>query len=114
MIEASATVQNAHGIHCRPTAVIIKEMAGFDGDISIVTENGTCDCRSAMQLIALGLQQGAKVRIRVSGPDEQRWASTLVGLFERHFDFPPRVEGDRFHMETQDLTAIVRPQAPSS
>ncbi|OQW96521.1 MAG: hypothetical protein BWK77_04370 [Verrucomicrobia bacterium A1] len=95
MIERTATIQNSHGIHCRPSAVIIKASAAYPGEILVTAENGQCDLRSVMQLIALGLRQGSRVTIRVTGPDEEAFCGRLVELFETRFDFPPRAEGDR-------------------
>jgi phosphocarrier protein HPr len=95
MIERTATVENAHGIHCRPSAVIIKEAAGFPGDILVTAESGQCDLRSVLHLIALGLHQGAQVTIRVSGPDEEAFCNRLAELFGTRFDFPPRAEDER-------------------
>lgn len=90
MIEMCATVKNANGIHCRPSAVIAKEVMNYPGDIAVITESGVCDPRSIMALISMGLQQGARVRVRVSGPHEAAWCRKLVALFEKNYDFPPR------------------------
>lgn len=90
MVEMRATVKNANGIHCRPSAVIAKEVMNYPGDIAVITESGVCDPRSIMALISMGLQQGARVRVRVSGPNESAWCRKLVALFEKHYDFPPR------------------------
>lgn len=62
----------------------------YSGDIKVIAESGTCDPRSIMALISLGLQEGAKVRIRVAGPGEAELCRKLVALFEKHYDFPPR------------------------
>ena len=94
MIEMSATVKNDHGIHCRPSTVIIKEVMGYAGEIRVTADSGACDLRSVMQLIALGLQAGSEVKIFVNGPDEEGLCRRLVELFERHFDFPPREPGE--------------------
>ncbi|MFH0953595.1 MAG: HPr family phosphocarrier protein [Verrucomicrobiota bacterium] len=92
--ELPATVQNAMGIHCRPSAVIIKEAAGYPGQIRVSAGQRECDPRSVMHLMALGLPQGAEVTIRVTGPDAENFCRKMVGLFEKHFDFPPRAEGE--------------------
>ena len=95
MIEKSATVRNDLGIHCRPSAVIIKECGRYAGQMGIGTESGPADLRSLIALVALGLEKGARVDIRVSGPDEERVCARLVELFETHFDFPPLPEQER-------------------
>lgn len=100
MIEMSATIRNANGIHCRPSAVIAKEATAYKGEIKVVTEAGICDPRSVMALITMGLQEGAEIKIRVSGPDEKAVCKKFAKLFERHFDFPPR--------ETEDAAVPAR------
>lgn len=90
MIERSAVIRNEQGIHCRPSAVIVKALMQFAGDVTAVTEEGEADCRSIMGLLSLGLQKDCRVLIRVSGPDEERLCEQLVQLFETEFDFPPR------------------------
>lgn len=90
MIEMEATIRNANGIHCRPSAVITKEIMNYAGDVKVIADSGTCDPRSIMALISLGLHAGTKVRIRVAGPEEKEVCRKLVALFEKHYDFPPR------------------------
>jgi hypothetical protein len=66
-----------------------------------------------MSLLALGLHQGTDLTIRVSGPDEQTFCRKLVELFQTHFDFPPRAEGEpQGSMDTLE-TSITPPQSPS-
>lgn len=89
MIQRTATVRNAAGIHCRPSATIIKATHNYPGDIVVTTKIGEqIDLRSMLALVALGLEQDATITIQVSGPDEEAFCDELVELFERHFDFP--------------------------
>jgi phosphotransferase system HPr (HPr) family protein len=90
MFEAQAVVKNEAGIHCRPSAILVKEGSAYAGEILVTAKSGTCTLTSALELIMLGLEPGAKVAIQVSGPDEQAFGQKLVELFETHFDFPPR------------------------
>ena len=95
MVEKTATIHNGHGIHCRPSAVIIKTAVPYAGQIEVLTDSGRTTLRSLLELVALDLQEGAVVRIRVSGPGEEEFCSRLVGLFETHFDFPPVSAAER-------------------
>ena len=95
MIERTATIHNSHGIHCRPSAVIVQAANQYSGRIQILAESGQTDLRSLLALVSLGLEAGDNVRIRVSGPDEERLCDRLVELFERRFDFPPLYAEDR-------------------
>jgi phosphocarrier protein len=84
-----ATIANAQGIHCRPSALIVKEFQGYPGTIRISNDHGSCDVSSVMQLLSLEMQQGSQVKIEVKGENEAATADRLVELFQTHFDFPP-------------------------
>ncbi len=84
-----ATIANAQGIHCRPSALIVKEFQGYPGTIRISNDHGSCDVSSVMQLLSLEMQQGSQVKIEVMGENEAATADRLVELFQTHFDFPP-------------------------
>ena len=90
MVEVKAVIQNSAGIHCRPSALLIKEGSAYEGEILVTAGSGTCNLKSALELIMLGLEKGAEVDIQVTGPDEEAFAHRLAELFETHFDFPPR------------------------
>jgi phosphocarrier protein HPr len=90
MFQAKATIQNEAGIHCRPSAILVKEGSSYPGEILVTAEAGTCTLTSALELIMLGLEVGTDVKIQVTGPDEEQYCNKLVELFETHFDFPPQ------------------------
>lgn len=89
MIEKTATIINEHGIHCRPSAMIVRAVADYEGTIHVSGERGATALHSIMELMAMELHAGASVRISVSGPDEEHVCDRLVALFETEFDFPP-------------------------
>lgn len=90
MFEATATILNEAGIHCRPSAILIKEGCTYGGEILVTAPSGTCNLTSALELIMLGLEQGTEIAIQVTGPDEEEYAKKLADLFETRFDFPPQ------------------------
>ena len=90
MTELKATIQNEAGIHCRPSALIIKEAATWSGTIEIIAPMGRTTLQSALELIMLGLEKGTTITIRTEGPGEEDFAKKMVELFETHFDFPPK------------------------
>jgi phosphocarrier protein HPr len=85
-----AIIANSQGIHCRPSAVIVKEFQGYPGRVRITNQNGSCDVSSVMQLLSLEMNPGSQVKIEVMGENEGATADRLVELFQTHFDFPPR------------------------
>jgi phosphotransferase system HPr (HPr) family protein len=84
-----AIIANTQGIHCRPSAVIVKEFQGYSGKIRISNDHGSCDVSSVMQLLSLEMHLGSKVKIEVMGENDIATADRLVELFQTHFDFPP-------------------------
>lgn len=90
MIEGKAIVRNSAGIHCRPTAEIIKAAAPYEGTITVIGERGSTTLHSALEMMIMGLEQGAEVTIRVEGPKKEATLKQFVDLFEHHFDFPPQ------------------------
>ena len=85
----TATIRNEAGIHCRPSAVIVKVVEGYQGRVHVTAEEGPADLRSMMSILSLGLRQGAEIAIEVIGPEDESVCSELVELFEKEFDFPP-------------------------
>ena len=89
MIEKTAVIKNTAGIHCRPSALIVKASKVYlDCEIRVIAQSGTCDPRSVLALISLALGPGTSITIQVNGPDEAQVCNALVELFETHFDFP--------------------------
>lgn len=89
MIEKRAIVRNEQGIHCRPSAMIVRFVDSYEGEIRVRAERGETSLRSILELMSMELYPGVEVTIQVSGPDEEEFCHDLVALFETHFDFPP-------------------------
>ena len=87
--KASAVVQNEAGIHCRPSAHIVKTMADYTGSLKVTGPmGGSSDLQSMLSLMMLALTEGTQIELEVDGPDEEETLTQLVGLFEFHYDFP--------------------------
>ena len=93
MIQLKARIRNGNGIHCRPSAVIIKEASTMASKLCVTSPSGQSNLMSIMDLLAMGLAQGEEVTITANGVDELLAAARLKELFERRFDFPPRKAG---------------------
>lgn len=90
MVEVKSIIKNEAGIHCRPSAILVKEGSSYPGEILVTAPSGTCDLKSALECIMLGMEQGTEITIQVTGPDEEAYAQKLADLFQTHFDFPPQ------------------------
>ncbi len=89
MTSREAVIHNEMGIHCRPSAIILKEVKPYAGSVEVETSAGRTPVRSVMDLLGLGLEKGTLVKIRVEGPAEEAMADRLRDLFETDFDFAP-------------------------
>lgn len=98
MVEAIATIHNAAGIHCRPSSLIMKAVAGYEGRIHIFNEKGETDLKSVLSLMAMELLPEDTVTIQVSGPEEEKVCRELVDLFQTDYDFAPAEEGAALSM----------------
>ena len=88
MKSAQVCIANVYGIHCRPSAVIIKACFDYPGAITAITESGgRADAKNMLALLGLGLQRGQPVTLEVDGPEADEMLTKVVALFETDFDF---------------------------
>ena len=85
MIERRVTVVNAHGIHARPAAEIVKTAARFTSDIKLEKDGLEVNGKSIMGVMMLAAECGSEVIIRVDGADAEAAADALVALIAGKF-----------------------------
>lgn len=92
MYEKTVIVKNKAGIHCRPSSAILMAAMNYSGDhnMQAVCSRGSSSLGSILELLALGLQCGETVTVKVEGPKESEIGPKLAELFEHEFDFPPK------------------------
>ena len=82
-------VGNSHGLHARPAARLVSEVAGLDATVSLTnqtTGTGPVPAASLSRVATLGAQQGHQVEIRAAGPQAQEAVEHLLTLAARNFD----------------------------
>jgi phosphoenolpyruvate-protein phosphotransferase/dihydroxyacetone kinase phosphotransfer subunit len=82
------TIQNPHGLHLRPAALLIKTLAGFPGEVFV--ENRTAGrgpslARSLVDLARLQIREGDLVRFSISAPDPQPVLESIRSLVDSQF-----------------------------
>jgi multiphosphoryl transfer protein len=82
------TIQNPHGLHLRPAALLIKTLATFPGEVFV--ENRTAGrgpslARSLVDLARLQIREGDLVRFSISAPDPQPVIESIRSLVESQF-----------------------------
>ncbi|RPJ09093.1 MAG: HPr family phosphocarrier protein [Spirochaetaceae bacterium] len=98
MTKKTATIANNAGIHVRPSGIIASELTKFKGIVHISRKNNSNEdnyrssvCKTALDIIAMGLTKGEQIIIETEGAGEDATATILAVLFETEFDFPPKV-----------------------
>ena len=85
MVERSVLVQNAHGIHARPAAEIVKVAGRFRANITIIRDDLEVNGKSIMGVMMLAAECGATVLIRADGDDADAAVDALAGVIVSKF-----------------------------
>lgn len=86
MIEKEFTIPNRLGMHARPAALFVHEANKYKSAILVKKEGLEINGKSVMGLMLLAAEHGAKLVVRVEGPDEKLAIEGLEKLFQRKFD----------------------------
>jgi len=84
-LEKKFVVQNKLGLHARPAALLVRTANKFRSDITIQKGKTKVNAKSIMGVMMLAAGPGAKVTIRVNGPDAAQAMKELEKLFANHF-----------------------------
>ena len=85
MIERRVTVVNAHGIHARPAAEIVKTAARFTSEIKLEKDGLEVNGKSIMGVMMLAAECGSEVIIRIDGADAEAAVDAIVALIAGKF-----------------------------
>lgn len=83
MPSKTVIVGSAEGLHARPAGIIAEAAEKYDTDIEITFGDEEADADSAMLIMALGAEKGAKVT--VTGDDADAVAE-IAALIEQDLD----------------------------
>ncbi len=90
MLTKTITVQNIHGIHCRPSSAIVKGAKAFSSDIFAEANGEKANLNNILELISMGLPQNSVVTISAEGEDQEHALETVCTLFEDIYDYPDK------------------------
>ena len=85
MVERRVTVVNAHGIHARPAAEIVKTAARFAASILLTKDGLEVNGKSIMGVMMLAAECGSEVLIKADGADEAAAVDALAALIAGKF-----------------------------
>ncbi len=69
LIEKNLTIQNEQGFHARPAAIFVQIANKYESDIVVKKGRQEVNGKSIMGLLTLAAEKGAKIQIKVNGPD---------------------------------------------
>lgn len=73
--EATFTIKNEHGLHARPSAVLVNEVKKYNATIQVQNvdrESPLVSAKSLMKIVALGVQKGHRLRFVATGEQAQQ------------------------------------------
>jgi multiphosphoryl transfer protein len=82
------TIQNPHGLHLRPAALLIKTLSGFPAEVLIenrTASRGPILARSLVDVTRLQIHEGDRVRFSISSADPKPVIDSIRSLVEDQF-----------------------------
>lgn len=81
MVRESITIKTAEGLHARPAAEFARVAATAGHTVLINKPTGTqVRGDSILSLLSLGVKEGEKLTIQVTGPDEKTLLQSLISI----------------------------------
>ena len=115
------TIRNEHGLHARPSAILVNEVKKFASKITVenlTRASAPVSAKSLMKIVALGVTQGHRLRLVAEGDDAQAAGEALgkviaSGLGETISAVQPS-EPDTIEVMEQVTPAISAPSGESA
>lgn len=87
MKEGHVVVANSLGLHARAAAKLVKTANGFESRIILGDESGTvtANAKSILSVLTLAAAKGKRLKLKVTGTDEDEAFQSVTGLFESGF-----------------------------
>ena len=83
-------VAHPNGIHVRPSTAIVKTVRQFESQVQIRYNGHEADAREVLQILSLGVPQGAEITLAAEGLDAEKVLEALVRLFADDFGMSGR------------------------
>lgn len=91
MIETTATrqvmVTHKAGLHARPCLAIVSAVSRFESKVTIRYGDQQVDADDILQVMSLGVPEGALVTLSARGKDADEALDALVTMFAENFGF---------------------------
>ncbi len=79
------TISDPLGIHARPAGLLAKAAKAYpDTEITVAKDGNSARATQLMKLMGMGIRQGDRVTVTLSGPDEEPAAESIRRFFEEN------------------------------
>jgi phosphotransferase system HPr (HPr) family protein len=85
LTERELEVRNRLGLHARAAAKLVHVASAFSARITVARNGDEVDAKSILGVLLLAAAQGARLRIRCDGPDEEPALAAVERLFAERF-----------------------------
>jgi phosphocarrier protein len=86
MIEREVKIVNRLGLHARAAAKLVHLAGKFESNVSLLRNGEEVDAKSILGILLLAAAQGAELRVRCEGRDEEQALDALTALIAAGFD----------------------------
>lgn len=83
MVSRMVIVKSRLGLHARTATLLVKKASGFKSDIFLECEGKKANCKSIINVLAMGANYGTKVKVIASGVDEQLAMEQVAAVIEK-------------------------------
>lgn len=82
MIEKELLVNNPTGINARPATLIVKTASSFKSNVELEFNGKRANVKSLLNVLSLGIVKGSKIKLLVSGEDENQAIEKITNIIE--------------------------------
>jgi phosphocarrier protein HPr len=89
LVESLLVIRNQLGLHARACALFVKTAARFKSQVLVSRDDLEVNGKSIMGVMMLAAEEGATIKVRTEGEDEQQMLDALTELVEGKFGGEP-------------------------
>jgi phosphocarrier protein len=85
-IEEEIIVNNPHGLHARPAALLVQIASKFDSSVMLEKNGELVDAKSIIAILSLGINKGMQIKLIVDGLDAKEAFNELKNFLQKSND----------------------------
>ncbi|MFA5007628.1 MAG: HPr family phosphocarrier protein [Candidatus Omnitrophota bacterium] len=82
-VEEEIIVNNQHGLHARPAALLVQIANKFDSRIMLEKDGEIVDGKSIIAILSLGVNSGATLKLIIEGSDAKEAFAEIKDFLRR-------------------------------